>query len=63
MSKPFTKTTEGWVVQDFNEHGDCISQEFFCGDMCDYNDAETKLPIINPPENETYFPYNMEQPI
>ncbi len=59
----FKKVTIGWVTQWFDENGHCTGQDFDCnGCECDYEDEKTGE-LIEPPENEIYFPYNMEQPI
>jgi len=56
----FTKTTVGFVVQDYgkNDKGKfvCTSQAFIAGDQVDYQDLDEKH--IDPPKHE-YQPFNM----
>jgi len=57
----FKKITVGFVTQIFDDSGNCVIQSFTCGDECDYEDQEGNP--IDPPNNETYHPYDMVQPI
>lgn len=56
----FTKTTIGFVSQEFRKQDDgrfiCTWQDFIAGDQCDYEDAEDNP--IEPPDYE-YQPFNM----
>jgi hypothetical protein len=54
----FYKIAHGYVCQQFNDQGVCVSQEFICGDECDYENEAGDL--IDPPEYD-YQPYIMEQ--
>ena len=57
----YFKVTHGFVMQEFDENDDCVSQEFTCGDECEYEDDKGEP--IDAPVNETYQPYDMVQPI
>jgi hypothetical protein len=54
----YNKITAGFVIQEFDEQGTCIHQEFVAGDQVDYEmrDGETI------PAPEPYFPFDMLQP-
>jgi len=54
------KITVGFVVQDYNENGECTGQEFVAGDQVDWEDENGD--IIVPPQNEAYQPFEMVQP-
>lgn len=54
------KTTVGFVVQNFDDDGKCISQSFIAGDQVDWED-ENGDPI-DEPDNVEYFPFEMKQP-
>ena len=54
------KITVGFVIQNYNEAGICISQEFIAGDQVDYEDANGNP--TDAPENEVYQPFDMVQP-
>ena len=55
------KTTVGFVTQTFDlDTGKCISQEFICGDDCEWQDEDDE--IIDEPDNAEYFSYEMVQP-
>jgi hypothetical protein len=57
----YNKITIGFVIQAFNNDGECISQEFIAGDQVDYEDTEG-WPLDNIPEKEQYQPFDMVQP-
>lgn len=57
--QPFKKFTIGFVTQNFDENGNCISQEFIAGES-EYEIQEGEP--TDPPENEKYFPFEMKQP-
>lgn len=58
----YNKITIGFVSQRFDsETGKCISQEFIAGDDVQYEDEEGE-PLGDLSNEETYFPFNMEQP-
>ena len=71
------KITTGFVIQVFDtEKKDWVSQEFVCGDECDYETDETnddgeflddKGEVVDDvcdllPSPEPYLPYEMKQP-
>lgn len=56
----YYKITFGWVQQEFDDEGNCISQTFYAGDTVEYED-ENGNPI-EAPENEKYHPFDMVQP-
>ena len=54
------KITEGFVVQEFEEDsGQCIGQEFVCGDHVEWETLDG-YPVSIPQHD--YFPYLMIQP-
>jgi hypothetical protein len=53
------KFTMGFVVQEFDEDGNLLNQEFIANDEETYEDDEGN--IIDPMD-EFYHPMNMEQP-
>jgi len=55
----YRKYTHGFVMQRFKD-GKCVEQHFTAGDV-EYTDDEIGEPI-DPPGDETYFPFFMEQP-
>jgi len=55
----YHKITYGWVTQIFDK-GKCVSQEFFAGDSCDYEDEDEEH--IDAPDDETYQEFTMVQP-
>lgn len=58
----YNKITVGFVSQQYDsETGKCIFQEFIAGDEIEYED-ENGNPVEDFPENEEYFPFEMEQP-
>jgi hypothetical protein len=54
------KITVGYVIQDYDDKGKCISQEFIAGDQVDWEDEYGES--IDTPSNHVYFPFNMKQP-
>ena len=56
----FKKITVGFVVQHFNDRGQCTFQEFICEDICEYENEKGEN--IDNPENEIYQSYGMVQP-
>ena len=53
------KITVGFVVQEYDENGKCISSEFIAGDQTWEDDmGET----IDEPDNAECFPLSMVQP-
>jgi len=56
------KITVGFVVQDYNENGECTGQEFVAGDQVDWEDDDGEE--INSPGDEyfSYQPFDMVQP-
>jgi len=54
-----TKFTEGYVKQEFDDDGKCISQKFVAGDKVDYENSGVPCSC---PSNEQYQPYDMVQP-
>jgi len=57
---PYNKITTGFVVQQFDDDHNPISQEFVAGDQVEYEtlDGEPRIPEIDDP----YFPFDMVQP-
>lgn len=55
------KVTVGFVIQTFDDNQECTNQEFVAGDDVQYEDAEGNS--IDPPDNETYQPFDMVHPI
>ena len=53
------KLTTGYVLQKFNDEGQCVEQEFIASDV-DYEDENGEA--VEAPENEIYHPFNMVQP-
>ena len=58
----YRKVTTGFVIQTFNKLGQCIAQEFICGDQVDNEDE-----YGNPLPSKVYMkfeyqPYDMVQP-
>ena len=59
----FNKTTYGFVVQTFNNAGECIRQEFICGDEIDYDNGGDPINSMDMPlGGNEYFPFSMVQP-
>ena len=60
----FHKITVGFVVQAFNDAGECISQEFIAGDTCEYetNDGDPINMDDMPLAGNEYHPFDMIQP-
>ena len=56
----FKKITVGFVIQNFDDDGTPLSQEFVAGDQVDYEDRYGTP--IDAPENEQYLPFDMKQP-
>jgi hypothetical protein len=60
MAKKFRKITVGFVVQEFDENGLPVFQEFISSDEVNYeNEFGEHIPR---PDNEEYLPYHMVQP-
>jgi len=56
------KITTGYVVQIIDsETGELESQEFVAGDQTDFEDEDGDT--IDNPVNDSYFPYDMVQPV
>ena len=55
------KITYGFVVQCFDDDGNCIDQEFVAGDQVEYEKDEE---LIDPDDLDIdlYFPLDMGQP-
>lgn len=53
------KITPGYVIQTYDDKGQCLSQEFVAGDPVDWETQEGIT--IDPPEHE-YQPFDMVQP-
>lgn len=65
----FNKITHGYVVQRFNDQGECLGQEFVAD--CNFDEFEEENDdgncVIIDPESmpfggNEYFPFNMVQP-
>lgn len=54
------KITVGFVIQNYNDEGKCISQEFVAGDHVDWEDDEGEIEIDEPDFPD--FPMDMIQP-
>ncbi len=61
MTKTYDKTTIGFVVQNFVD-GECVNQDFICGDEVTREDAECNLVEVDV-DAEKYQPYDMIQPM
>ena len=59
MAKLVNKVTIGFVVQEFDEKGKCIAQEFIAASQAEWEDTETGEAIE---AKEWYFPFDMKQP-
>lgn len=60
----YKKITEGAMIQTFNDAGECIEQEFFCGDQVEY-ETEDGEPINvqdMPLAGREYQPFDVVQP-
>ena len=55
----FQKITHGFVIQNFDDEGNCTGQEFIAGDQVEYEDEQGE-PIHCPEYN--YQPFHMVQP-
>jgi len=53
------KFTVGSVVQDFDDNGNLIFQEFIAGDQVDYEDEDGEA--VDEPSAKSYHPMNMIQ--
>ena len=69
LLKKYSKTTVGFVTQNFEEQEDgkfvCVSQDFFGGDDVvreKENEMGDVSPMLDVGENEIYQPYDMVQP-
>lgn len=56
----YTKITMGMVIQNFDDTGKPISQEFVAGDEVVYENKSGEP--ISAPDNEIYLPFHMKQP-
>lgn len=54
----FKKITHGFVVQNFDNSGNFISQEFVAGDIVEFENEQGE-PIEE--KEELYFPFDMKQ--
>ena len=59
------KVTVGYVTQIFNEKGECLEQEFTCGEQVDWEEESSEKKIV--PEKFfkgriPYHEFNMLQP-
>ena len=59
----FQKITTGFVIQVFDQMGECISQEFVAGDECDYETEDgDRINVMDMPlGGREYFPFDMIQ--
>jgi len=55
----YKKITTGFVIQTFNDDGNCVEQEFVAGDQVDYEDIDGE-PFDAHSDN--YQPFDMVQP-
>ena len=63
----YNKVTTGFVVQTFDDWGNCLRQEFVANDRCvfEIQDDNKVLPITSeqmPFGGNEYFPFDMVQP-
>ena len=60
----YNKITHGFVIQQFNNVGECIGQEFVAGDIVEYEtEYGDPINVMDMPKNgDKYFPFEMEQP-
>ena len=59
----YYKITHGYVMQKFNDLGDCVEQEFVAGDEVEYEQDGSPINMIHMPrKGHEYHPFNMEQP-
>lgn len=60
------KITNGFVIQDYDDHGNCTSQTFIAGDTVDYEDENGEDLSIDEQDiavnKENYQPFDMVQP-
>ena len=54
------KITVGFVVQEYDENGKCISSEFIAGDQTTWENDMGET--IDEPDNAECFPLSMVQP-
>ena len=61
----FNKITVGFVIQTFNDQGECVEQEFVAGDEVSYEtkDGDEINEIHMPFGGNECYPFSMEQPI
>jgi hypothetical protein len=66
MSNIFSKITHGYVKQDFNDLGECISQEFVAScdsDSVEYEHEHCEINRVDMPLcGDEYHPFDMVQP-
>jgi hypothetical protein len=66
MTTMFKKITTGFVIQDYDENGKCISQSFVAGDDVQFEDKNGNPLETDDGEkierNHEYFPFDMVQP-
>lgn len=53
------KITVGFVIQEFDDKGKCVHQEFVAGDQVDFENEDGE-PVDA--DNTLYHPFNMSQP-
>jgi hypothetical protein len=59
----YTKYTEGYVRQDFDERGECTGQAFHAGEPVTYHRSDIPIDMEEMPlKGEEYFPFDMIQP-
>jgi hypothetical protein len=58
------KITIGFVVQEFDDKGRCLSQEFVAGDQVDWENEDGEAIEIEdqPDRDELYYSFEMVQP-
>lgn len=62
--RTFDKITTGFVIQTFNDAGECIRQEFIAGDQVDYEFDGYPINVTDMPlKGDEYQPFNMVQPL
>ncbi len=58
----YNKITNGFVIQEFNDAGECIGQEFVAGDV-EYEFDDTPINVMDMPlAGREYQAFDMVQP-
>ena len=57
------KITTGFVIQDFDDEGNFLGQEFIAGDQVDWETEEGESTVAPGGEWFEYQPFDMVQPV